>query len=311
MSKLLSDLSVDTAKPKQERGLSKALLEIHEKQLQSDSIYPLSASVISYLKNLEIDPVQMNTEHDLPKSGMKNPTQFYNVKAAVPSPPKNPVRAEEPLHSRSLLQPNIEGSSDSSTLIEEYKPDETIYIPLTSSQTKKPATHQRSDMHPQKHESDNSKQPNRCGMVSETKVFNKLSSSYGPIQALEHKSETARTTAKLEGEMFQMQPKAKINGTAKVILDNPDRLESDRCVREFISHQEGNMLKKGFGISTPESSVSTSDGLSRKSEWTLSSFSTFTSRDEEDFKNGLAALDANIARLQKTLQNSLNRTKNS
>ncbi|KAM5335981.1 coiled-coil domain-containing protein 14-like isoform 2-T2 [Glossophaga mutica] len=37
------------------------------------------------------------------------------------------------------------------------------------------------------------------------------------------------------------------------------------------------------------------------SDWSISSVSTFTSRDEQDFRNGLAALDANIARLQESL----------
>ncbi|KAJ6665454.1 hypothetical protein lerEdw1_003295 [Lerista edwardsae] len=316
MSKLLLDLTTDTAKPKQEKGLSRALLEIHEKQLQSDSICPLSASVLSYLKKLETDPVLMNIEHDLSKSGMKDPNQVYDIKAPEQSPP---VLAEKgmPLSSVfSFLQPDVEEVSDLSTLIEGHKPDETIYIPLTSSQSKKPATDQRADMQqlPQKLDSDfgkaNSKQPHRFGMLSETKVFDKFCSSYSPIKALENKSEAGRTTAKLEGEMFQVQPKAITNGAAKAILDNPDRLESDRSIKEFISHQKEHVQKKGFGISAPESSFSTFDGMSRKSECTISSFSTFTSRDEEDFKNGLAALDANIARLQKTLQNSLNRTKN-
>lgn len=315
MSKLLSDLSTDTAKPKQEKGLSRALLQIHEKQLQSDSMCPLSASVLSYLQKLEMDPVLLDTEHNLPKSGMKDPNQVYDIKATEQSPP---VLAEKVLPSSSVfsfLQPDVEGVSDSSTLIG-HKPDETIYIPLTSSQSKKPAIAQRADIQqlPQKLDSDfgkaSSKQPHGFGMPSETKVFDKFCGSYSPIKALENKSETGRTTARLEGEMFQVQPKAITNGAAKAILDNPDRLESDRSMKEFISHQKGNVQKKGFGISAPESSFSTFDGMSRKSEWTTSSFSTFTSRDEEDFKNGLAALDANIARLQQTLQNSLNRTKN-
>ncbi|XP_066490947.1 coiled-coil domain-containing protein 14 [Tiliqua scincoides] len=319
MSKLLLDLTMDTAKPKQERGLSRTLLEIHEKQLQSDSIYPLSASVISYLKKLETDPVLMDTEQELSESGMKDQNQVYDIKAAEQSPPRSLVRTEEAMPSSdvfSFLQPHVEGSSDLSTLIDGHNPDETLYIPLTSSQMKKPATDQRSDMQqlPQKLNSDtglaNLKQPNRFGMLSETKVFDKLYGSYSPIKALENKSETMRTTAKLEGETFQMQPRAITNGAAKAILDNPDRLESDRCMKDFISHQKGNIPTNSFGISAPDSSFSTSDWLSRKSEWTISSFSTFTSRDEENFKNGLAALDANIARLQKTLQNSLNRTKN-
>uniref|UniRef100_A0A8C5QRN6 Coiled-coil domain-containing protein 14 n=1 Tax=Leptobrachium leishanense TaxID=445787 RepID=A0A8C5QRN6_9ANUR len=45
-----------------------------------------------------------------------------------------------------------------------------------------------------------------------------------------------------------------------------------------------------------------SDFTSGKPDWTIASFSTFTSHDEQDFRNGLAALDANIAKLHHTLQ---------
>ncbi|XP_055982463.1 coiled-coil domain-containing protein 14 [Sorex fumeus] len=42
-----------------------------------------------------------------------------------------------------------------------------------------------------------------------------------------------------------------------------------------------------------------------RSDWSVSSFSTFTSRDERDFRAGLAALDASIARLQQSLQGGI------
>ncbi|XP_038600373.1 coiled-coil domain-containing protein 14 isoform X2 [Tachyglossus aculeatus] len=44
-----------------------------------------------------------------------------------------------------------------------------------------------------------------------------------------------------------------------------------------------------------------------RSEWSVSSFSTFMSLDEQDFRAGLAALDANIARLQLALRTGLAR----
>ncbi|XP_071978204.1 coiled-coil domain-containing protein 14 isoform X3 [Engystomops pustulosus] len=40
-----------------------------------------------------------------------------------------------------------------------------------------------------------------------------------------------------------------------------------------------------------------------KPDWSICSFSTFTSNDEQEFRKGLAALDANIAKLQRSLQN--------
>lgn len=56
------------------------------------------------------------------------------------------------------------------------------------------------------------------------------------------------------------------------------------------------------GSIVPDSSFLNSDLMS---DWSISSFSTFTSHDEQDFRNGLAALDANIARLQKSLKTGL------
>ncbi|XP_063486253.1 coiled-coil domain-containing protein 14 isoform X5 [Symphalangus syndactylus] len=56
------------------------------------------------------------------------------------------------------------------------------------------------------------------------------------------------------------------------------------------------------GNTVCDGSVFTSDLMS---DWSISSFSTFTSRDEQDFRNGLAALDANISRLQKSLRTGL------
>ncbi|XP_053100913.1 coiled-coil domain-containing protein 14 isoform X2 [Hemicordylus capensis] len=317
MSKLLSDLTMDTAKPKQEKSLSKALLEIHEKQLQPDLIHPLSACVMSYLKKLETDPVVINSEH-LSMGEGKESNQVYDKTTAEQTPPKSPVMVGDivdPTSMFTLLQPDVEGASDSSTLIEGHKPDETIYIPLTSGQSNKPAAewrtgtqHQVSKRLDHDFRLADSKQPDRVGIRSDAKFSNKFCGSYSP-KTVENKSEAMRS-AKLENEKLHIQPKEITNGAAKEILDNPDRLQPDKFFYAPILHQKGNGQKKAPGISTPDSSFSTFDRMSGKSEWTISSFSTFTSQDEEDFKTGLAALDANIARLQRTLQNNLKITKN-
>ncbi|XP_061465044.1 coiled-coil domain-containing protein 14 isoform X2 [Rhineura floridana] len=318
MSKLLSDLTVDTTKPKQEISLSKALLEIHEKRLQPDT-YPLSDTIMSYLKKLETNPLLINAEPLLPKGEIKEPNQGYDMKAAEQSPQKSPVAAEAivaPKNFTTFLKPDIEAASSSSTLVEGHEPDETIYIPLSSSPSQKPAAAtERTETQykvPKKLDCDfglaNSKQLSRYGMLGNVKVFDKLYGSFNPKKTVENKSESMGKIAKLEGERLQMQPKEIANEAPQMILDVPDRLQPDKFFFAPISYQKGNTQKKGTGISVPDSSFSTFDWMSGKSEWTISSFSTFTSRDEEDFKNGLATLDANIARLQKTLQNSLKKT---
>ncbi|XP_048342629.1 coiled-coil domain-containing protein 14 isoform X2 [Sphaerodactylus townsendi] len=313
MSKLLSDLTMDT-KPKPGKSLSKALLEIHEKQLQPD-MYPLSASIMSYLKNVETDPVRVNTE-PCSKGEMKEADQMYD-RAAEHSPQKSPV-AQAVLASTNMftfLKPDVEAASDLSTLVGGDKPDETVYIPLTSSPSKRSAATaaagrcSMSVQDPKSLDPDfgwaDSKRPSRFGMSGEAEVFDKFSGVCAIKKTVENKFENTRRTGMLEDKRLQMQPREITNGAAKEILDNPDRLQSDKFFCTPISHCKGNVQKKGSGISVPDSSFSTLDGLSKKSGWTVSSFSTFTSQDEEDFKNGLAALDANIARLQKTLQNNL------
>nr|XP_060630884.1 coiled-coil domain-containing protein 14 isoform X1 [Anolis sagrei ordinatus] len=317
MSKLLADLSTDTAKPKQERSLSKAVLEIHEKQLQPDT-YPLSDSIMNYLKKLQNDPDLMEAEALFPKAEMKEPNQIDVAKAAEYSSQKCPVAEEgivAPRNVFTFLKPNVEGSDGSNTLVEGPGLDETIYIPLRSGPSQNPATatERRIDTHhqvPKKLDCDlaNSKQTNRFGMLGDGKVSDKFCSSYCPKRSFENKAETAGRTAMLEGRRLQMPPKETTSEAAKVISDNPDRLHPDTFLYAPIAQQKGNIHNKDTGISAPDSSFSTFDWMSGKSEWTVSSFSTFTSRDEEDFKHGLAALDANIARLQKTLQNSLKRT---
>ncbi|KAL7991790.1 hypothetical protein Chor_016046, partial [Crotalus horridus] len=306
MSKLLSDLTGDMAKPRQVSSLSKALLEIHEQQLQPDAC-PLSDSIINYLKKLELDTVPTNLEPLLREGEMKEPKEVLDVRAEEPPAQENRVVADKTLASRHLSvfqKLEAEAASCLSTL-GGHELDETIYIPLSSSPSQKPVTATerktviQQNLIPHKLECD-SKQPSKLGMLSSTKTCDKFSGIFDRKMTVENKSETLGRIERLEGERLQMQPKERTNGSAKVILNNPDRLQPDK----HCYVQKGNG-QNNPGISASDSSFSTLDWMSGKSEWTISSFSTFTSRDEEDFKHGLAALDANIARLQKTLQNSL------
>ncbi|XP_072538956.1 coiled-coil domain-containing protein 14 [Salminus brasiliensis] len=54
-----------------------------------------------------------------------------------------------------------------------------------------------------------------------------------------------------------------------------------------------------------ENTLSSCDIKSLASDWSVNSWSTFNTRDEQDFRNGLAALDASIASLQRTLKADL------
>ncbi|XP_039350975.1 coiled-coil domain-containing protein 14 isoform X1 [Mauremys reevesii] len=319
MAKLLSDLSVDHVRHRPEKGLTKSLLEDYEKQLKPNP-FPVSTSIMSYLKKLDSDQILTNTELQFSnKTGeLEMPVLDHENFVAEGSHKKSTLLAEE-ITAQRILPPlskqDTETISDSGTLIEEeHKLDETIYIPLTSSTSKKQLSICERKMCAQHQVSvaskkldyncglSDSQKQNGFGMLDDEKIFDKLSGGYDLRKTIENTSETTGKTTELEGDRPLVRPK-EIIGTAKDFRDKSDRPQSDKYLYTCMPQQKENFQKKGTEMS--DSSFSTFDCMSGKSEWSMSSFSTFTSRDEEDFKNGLAALDANIARLQRTLQTGI------
>lgn len=69
---------------------------------------------------------------------------------------------------------------------------------------------------------------------------------------------------------------------------------------------EDNRMHRGR-LSMLDKTFSSCDIKSVASNWSASSWSSFNTLDEQDFRNGLAALDASIASLQRTIQSDLNR----
>ncbi|XP_052371675.1 uncharacterized protein ccdc14 isoform X2 [Oncorhynchus keta] len=64
---------------------------------------------------------------------------------------------------------------------------------------------------------------------------------------------------------------------------------------------------KGRNSSLDSTGLSLCEVRSLASDWSAGSSSTFDTRDEQEFRNGLAALDASIASLQKTIKQDLKR----
>ncbi|XP_009684021.1 coiled-coil domain-containing protein 14 isoform X2 [Struthio camelus] len=311
MAKLLSDLTVDNIRAKPEKGLSKSLLEHHEKQMQSDP-FPVSTSVMTYLRKLDTDHILTDAERQF--SNKSRELEMLNLaygKFAAEGTKINSTFSEEettaPEIVPTLQKQDREAASDSETLLDDQnKLDETIYIPLTSSASKNQLpVSERTGMQPQirgackmldfNYELSNSEQRNGCEVSEDPAILDKLSAGYSLKKTIENTLEATEDTAKLEGDRVQTRPKD--------FTDKPDQPQLSTYPHVPVLFHKENSQKKGSEISDV-SSVSFDD-ISGKSEWSASSFSTFTSRDEEDFKNGLAALDANIAKLQKTLQNSI------
>ncbi|XP_067995114.1 coiled-coil domain-containing protein 14 isoform X2 [Melanerpes formicivorus] len=319
MAKLLSDLTVDNIRPKPEKGLSKSLLEDHEKQMQPDP-FPGSNSVMTYLKKLEMDPILTDTELQFAsKSGELEMGNLACENLVTEGSKTNNTFSKEGTSApRILLTPvkqDAETLSDSGTLLDDQtKLDETVYIPLSSSASKnQQPTSGRTGVLPQSRrackmldyhcELSNSMQQNGCDILKDQTNLDKANAGYSMKKTMENTLEATGNKVEPEGDKVQMRPKGTPSGAAKDFTDKSDQPQPGTYPHIPMVFQKEISQKKGSEIGRFSSILF--DDVSGRSEWSASSFSTFTSRDEEDFKNSLAALDANITRLQRTLQNSM------
>ncbi|NXO32212.1 CCD14 protein, partial [Cisticola juncidis] len=316
MAKLLSDLTRDNVRPKPEKTLSKSLLEDHEKQMQPE-LFPGSTSVMTYLKTLEMDRILIDT--DLQFSNKIGDIEMQNLSyekfAAEGSKINNAVTEERTAAPRgppASLKQDAETGSDSGTLLDDQsKLDETIYIPLSSSASKKqPAVSGRSGVLPQSRgacqrldyhrELPGSVQQYGCG---DPTLLDKQNAGYSVKKTVENTLEVTGDKAKPEGDKVQVRPRGTAGEAAKDLMDKPEQTQPGTHPRASMPFPTGVFQKTGSEAA--DFSFISFEDFSGRSDWSASSFSTFTSRDEEDFKNSLAALDANIARLQRTLQSNI------
>ncbi|NWV12248.1 CCD14 protein, partial [Ptilonorhynchus violaceus] len=312
MAKLLSDLTGDNVRSKPEKALSKSLLEDHEKQMQPE-LFPGSTAVMTYLEKLETDHISIDTDLQFPnKSGEVEMQNLSYEKFAAEGSKINSTLTEEGTSAPRMLpislKQDAETVSDSGTLLDDQtKLDETIYIPLTSSasKTQQPVS-ERSGVLPQSrgackrldYHSELPSSVQQYGCEDPT-VLDKFGAGYSVKKMLE----VTGDRVKPEGDKVQMRPKGIPSGAAKDFTDKPDQPQPCTYPRASMPFPREISQRKGSKIA--DFSCISFDDLSGRSEWSASSFSTFTSRDEEDFKNSLAALDANIARLQRTLQSNI------
>ncbi|XP_057359367.1 coiled-coil domain-containing protein 14 isoform X2 [Manis pentadactyla] len=297
MAKLLSDLSMDNARCKPGNNLTKSLLNIHEKQLH-DPI-PAHTSIMSYLNKLETDDIftlsAINNEENI-----------------VPGRPyENALPSKGPQHSNSgsmeeTVAPGITSSlskqdsdeNEMTTLIEdECNLDTTIYIPFARSTSKKKSPPSKR-LSPQPQVSVAPPQlVSNNGLISEKE--NKLCASgvcCPSRKEAEDAPEKHSRTADTEDRKLLKKIKEAICKIPAATEQPPE-----------LAAPLGPSLCPRSSIQVNSSVVSDGSFLHSDliSDWSISSFSTFTSHDEQDFRNGLAALDANIARLQKSLRNGL------
>ncbi|XP_011284216.2 coiled-coil domain-containing protein 14 isoform X2 [Felis catus] len=302
MAKLLSDLSMDSARCKSGNNLTKSLLNIYEKQPKCDPI-PAHTSIMSYLNKLETDHAFI---HSQPLSTVNNeeniePGRPYENVLPSKSPQHGNTRNKEEVSAPGIIPTLSKQDSDESevtTLIDdECNLDNTIYIPFARSTSKKKSPLSKR-LSPQPQITVASPQlVSNSGLVSE-----KENKSCAPGVGSSSKKEAEDTPEKLSRtpDMEDKQLLKKIKEAICKIPAAPEEPPELAACHGPSTCQSGSIQVKSSAVS--DGSFFNSD---LTSDWSISSFSTFTSRDEQDFRNGLAALDANIARLQKSLRTGL------
>ncbi|XP_014937777.1 coiled-coil domain-containing protein 14 isoform X2 [Acinonyx jubatus] len=302
MAKLLSDLSMDSARCKSGNNLTKSLLNIYEKQPKCDPI-PAHTSIMSYLNKLETDHAFI---HSQPLSTVNNeeniePGRPYENVLPSKSPQHGNTRNKEEVSASGNIPTLSKQDSDESeitTLVDdECNLDNTIYIPFARSTSKKKSPLSKR-LSPQPQITVASPQlVSNSGLVSE-----KENKSCAPGVGSSSKKEAEDTPEKLSRtpDMEDKQLLKKIKEAICKIPAAPQEPPELTACHGPSTCQSGSIQVKSSAVS--DGSFFNSD---LTSDWSISSFSTFTSRDEQDFRNGLAALDANIARLQKSLRTGL------
>ncbi|XP_048455530.1 coiled-coil domain-containing protein 14 isoform X2 [Rhincodon typus] len=318
MARLLSDLSTDCMKTKPTSRLTRNLLHEYEKQLQD---VPGLSSVTAYLKNLD-NNAEYNTPTlsfcKVPESeslATRDPPYLTSANTGTCQSNVLSAKSSPSIFSRFDAQTecHITRGSENSTL------DETTYLPLVGNTTKQEnKSVERRKCIPlhlnsgsKKLHYDNGSSCN--GVVVVPCILDDLQKPEKPVpeeipvtQNLKEKTlvnDCASRMAETENKQIQL-THLDINSvnSPHTTTDlpksnlNPCTLHSDQRNRTLLYKDK---------FSAVDSSFSSTDYKSIKSGWSISSISSFNSRDEQDFKNSLAALDANIARLQKSLQADL------
>ncbi|XP_053519071.1 coiled-coil domain-containing protein 14 isoform X3 [Artibeus jamaicensis] len=302
MAKLLSDLSMDTARCKPGNNLTKSLLKIYEKQPQHDPI-PAQISIMSYLNKLGTDPSFIHSEPLSETNSEENVVPDRPCENALPSKgpqhgdPRSVEEASAPGIICTLPKQDSDEESKITMLIEgDCNLDNTIYIPFARSTSKrKSPLSKRLSPQPQVSVSP-PPLPSSSAPVSEKESRSCAPGVCSSKKEVEDAREKLPTTAEMEDKRLLKEIKEAI---CKISAATAGPQEPAAC--------HGPSTRQSGSFQVNSSTVCDGSFLNSDltSDWSISSFSTFTSRDEQDFRNGLAALDANIARLQESLRSGV------
>lgn len=247
--------------------LTKSALDQYENQQREPSVdNRVTDSVKAYLQTLE-------------DSGHSPPPQLAHTephKLSHSSLGQLKARQKSSLKSSgvhtSLKNMTVESVS------QEVQQSETAFVPLRETARVPPAPV------PQKH---SPVQGNgHVGLKYLGLAFNKLGISNG-LSTLDDDSDSVSTQLKQPSE-----------GTV-----NPAEQSQSQSARRRLHMGEAPVY--AGRPSAYENSFSSCDVKFIASDWSVNSWSTFNTRDEQEFRIGLAALDASIASLQRTLKADL------
>ncbi|XP_033863672.3 coiled-coil domain-containing protein 14 isoform X1 [Acipenser ruthenus] len=330
MTRLLSELNTDNNRSKAGSHLTKTILELYENQqkvgLASD---PVTNSVHLFLNTLETDQwgsSPVNTASSNKNSNVESIYCYANESAGTSWNKGSTISSSErfsPSNQGSITRQVAESESDGCfTLRDKPKLDETTYVPVISS-SKKQALEVRKKTPPLQSDSvlkrlDYSNEIHAFESVQcdeskpLTNAFEKLTfSRIEPFSYISGESNvpenSSQVASRIEGQI-PVRPLGTMDTFRTSITGNKREVPqiNKRSHSSLPLQRNGGQMYKSR-IAAVDSTFSTFDGESVNSDWSLMSASTFNTGDEQDFRNGLAALDASIANLQKTIQTDLKR----
>ncbi|XP_029326059.1 coiled-coil domain-containing protein 14 isoform X2 [Mus caroli] len=299
MAKLLSDLSVDTARCRMGNSLTKSLLNVYDQQLQQDPA-PAQTSIMSYLNKLETNHSFIHSKLLNNEAAIEPDRLCESVLPSQRPPHSDAGTADGGSASGTVSAASVEDfdmDCETLTVIEDgCNVDSTVYIPFARSTSKKHSPLCKR-LSPQPKLSVAAAQ-----LVSGSAQASKRESKPRAPAVCSSRNEAEDAPGDLSStyDTEDMQLLRKIKEAIGKIPAAAEHAKDQATHHGPSAQPSPGVPVKGSII--PDSSFLNSDLMS---DWSISSFSTFTSHDEQDFRNGLAALDANIARLQNSLKTGL------
>lgn len=253
--------------------LTKSVLDQYEKQQREPTVTSrVTDSVKVYLQTLE-------------DSGHNSPTHpAHHQPHKLPYSFPNQWKKRQDCSPKSLEVHTLTKDTTVGGVSQEVEQRETAFVPLQVQPA--PIPQKPSPIQGKGH----------AGLTYLGLAFNKLGISNGlPALNYDPSTDFLPRPDSISSQLKQLSEAA----------ENPAELSQSQHARRRLHMGEASVYTGR--PSAYENSFSSCDIKSLASDWSVNSWSTFNTRDEQEFRNGLAALDASIASLQRTLKADLKR----